>query len=68
MDGSYSPPTTAPHGHLSLDVWVACYQEISGEAGRFNAVIMVKVILIVVLVRTVVMVQVMLLTLVVVMV
>ena len=38
MDKSDPPPPTASYDHLSLDVWPACNQEISGEAGDLDLV------------------------------
>ena len=37
LDKSDSPPTVASHDHLPLDVWPPSYQEVSGEAGDFDA-------------------------------
>ena len=39
MDKSDSPPPTASYDHLPLDVWLTCHQEISGEAGDFDPVV-----------------------------
>ena len=39
MDKSDSPPPTASYDHLPLDVWPACHQEIPGEAGDFDPVV-----------------------------
>ena len=38
VDKSDSTPPIASYDHLSLDVWSACHQEISGEAGDFDPV------------------------------
>ena len=38
VDKSDSPPPTASYDHLPLDVWPACHQAISGEAGGFDPV------------------------------
>ena len=39
MDKSDSPPATASYDHLPLDVWPACHQEIPGETGDFDPVV-----------------------------